>query len=125
AGSALLLYGIVRRTLARAPTPGTADLSRFHPVAASLAMATAALWALHPLLTQAVTYTVQRAESLMGFFYLLTLYAFLRGVDQRQAGQPVAARRWFALSVGACALGMGTKEVMATAPLLVLLYDRI
>jgi tetratricopeptide (TPR) repeat protein len=46
----------------------------------------------------------------MGFFYLLTLYAFVRG--------------WPVRCVIACALGMGTKEVMATAPLIVLLYDR-
>ena len=55
---------------------------------------------------------VQRAESLMGLFYLLTLYAFIRGADA--AGGK--ARTWFALSIGACLLGMGTKEVMASAP---------
>ena len=66
----------------------------------------------------------------MGFLYLLTLYAFSRGVDfhvLRENG-PVAekGRRpwWLALSVIACALGMATKEVMASAPVLVLLYDR-
>jgi hypothetical protein len=32
--------------------------------------------------------------------------------------------RWFALSVFSCLIGMATKEVMATAPLVVLLYDR-
>jgi tetratricopeptide (TPR) repeat protein len=31
---------------------------------------------------------------------------------------------WLGLAVGACALGMATKEVMVSAPLLVLLYDR-
>ena len=34
---------------------------------------------------------MQRAESLMGFFYLLTLYAFIRGTDcgqQREATDP-------------------------------------
>ncbi|MDO8544281.1 MAG: tetratricopeptide repeat protein [Opitutaceae bacterium] len=112
-----------------------------------IALVIAAWWALHPLQTQAVTYTVQRAESLMGFFYLLTLYTFIRGVesdgaiaprgrsigpvaradfnvlrDKRETGSRPAA--WLAASVGACVLGMATKEVMATAPLLVLLYDR-
>ena len=32
--------------------------------------------------------------------------------------------RWYAAAVAACALGMGAKEVMATAPIVVLLYDR-
>ena len=40
----------------------------------------------------------------------------------RTPGPP--RRRWLAVSLAACLLGMGTKEVMATCPLLVLLYDR-
>lgn len=115
AGAALLLFGLVRRTLARTGlAPGTTG--------GRLALAVAALWALHPLQTQAITYTVQRAESLMGFFYLLTLYGFVRGLDA--GGDATARRRWWAASLAACVLGVGTKEVMATAPLLVLLYDR-
>lgn len=117
AASALLLFGLVRRTLVR---PGWG--AQFGDAAVGLALTIAAVWSLHPLQTQAVTYTVQRAESLMGFFYLLTLYAFARGTGAAAAAD--ARRRWFGLSVVACALGMGTKEVMATAPLLVGLYDR-
>jgi len=81
----------------------------------------ALLWTLHPLQTESVTYIVQRAESLMGLFYLLTVYCFIRGAgaDSRRH------RLWFALCVAACLLGMATKEVMASAPLIVLLYDRI
>ena len=81
----LTLFGIIRRT------PGLRAGS-------AVAFAVALLWTIHPLQTEAVTYTVQRAESLMGLFYLLTLYGFVR--------------RWYALSVLACLLGMGTKEVM-------------
>ena len=106
----LTLLGIVRRTLARR---GDASAT---PIAFSVAL----LWTLHPLLTESVTYLVQRAESLMGLLYLLTLYGFIR------ATQPGArrARAWYALAIGACLLGMGTKEVMVSAPLIVLLYDR-
>ena len=39
--------------------------------ATALATAIAGLWALHPLQTAAVTYMVQRAESLAALFYLL------------------------------------------------------
>ena len=134
-GSALLLFGIVRRTLelrnglaSAWPQMGTAiGVRQRFPESVSVGFAVAALWALHPLLTQAVTYTVQRAESLMGFFYLLTLYAFVRGVARPELVERDAAvrqRRWFGVSVVACVLGMGTKEVMATAPLIVLLFDR-
>ena len=113
AGAALLLFGIVRRMLARSALgPGYVDAAT--PIASAIAL----LWAVHPLHTGAVTYVVQRAESLMGVFYLLTLYAFIRSLD---AGH---RRRWSLLAVGACLLGMGTKEVMVSAPVMVVLFDR-
>lgn len=131
----LALFGIVRRTLlgsnpvgrglrcppdtlglpgggrSRRPTDRAAD-------ATPLALVAALLWTLHPLQTESVTVVTQRTESLMGLFYLLTLYAFIRATEN--PGQS----RWLIFSVAACLLGMGTKEVMVTAPLLVLLYDR-
>ena len=113
AGAALLLFGLVRRTL-RLPALG----GRWRAAAEWVALTAAALWALHPLQTESVTYVVQRAESLAGFFCLLTLWAFVRSLDSSRAGS------WLALSAGACLLGMGTKEVMASTPLLVLCYDR-
>src|SRR5271170_509528 len=65
----LTLFGIVRRTLERV---GSGDLARPY----LLGLAITLLWILHPLQTESVTYVVQRAESLMGLFYLLTLYCF-------------------------------------------------
>jgi tetratricopeptide (TPR) repeat protein len=81
------------------------------------AWAIALLFLVHPLQTQSVTYVIQRGESMMGLFYLLTLYAFIRGVDSPRRGW------WFAGAIAACALGMATKAVMVTAPVMVLLYD--
>lgn len=111
--AALALLGLVRRTL-RLPMLR----SRFGADADWMALATAGLWALHPVQTESVTYLVQRAESLMGLWYLLTLYAFVCGLDSARP------RVWWGVAVSACALGMATKEVMVSAPLLVLLYDR-
>src|SRR5207302_459209 len=42
----------------------------------------------------------------------------------RGATSPHGAR-WYGAAVAACGLGMGSKEVMVSAPLIVLLYDRI
>jgi tetratricopeptide (TPR) repeat protein len=53
----------------------------------------------------------------MGLFYLLSLYGFIRYAESRSVW-------WFTLSVAACFLGVASKEVMVTAPLMVLLYDR-
>jgi tetratricopeptide (TPR) repeat protein len=110
----LTLYGIVRRTLLR---PGLQE--RFGGASGGwVALAVAVLWTVHPLQTEAVTYISQRCESLMGLFYLLSLYGFLRGAESRRSVW------WFSLSVAACYLGVASKEVMVTAPLMVLLYDR-
>lgn len=110
----LALFGIVRRTLERIPPAG----SPYGPLL--VAAAAALLWTLHPLQTESVTYVVQRAESLMGLLYLATVYGFIRGSE---ASEP-AGRAWLGFSVLACLLGMATKEVMVSAPVLVLLYDR-
>lgn len=112
--AALTLFGVVRRTLL---LPSLRP--RFGQRATALALAVALVWAVHPLQTESVTYIVQRVESLMGFFYLFTLYCLIRGAHSGPA------RWWRTTAVCACALGMGTKEAMVSAPVVVLLYDRV
>ena len=109
----LLLLGILRRTFCQ-PLLRV----RFEKASLELSLAIALLWVLHPLQTESVTYIVQRAESLAALFYLVVLYGVIRGMEARQAVG------WYALAVVACFLGVATKEIVATAPLLVLLYDR-
>jgi tetratricopeptide (TPR) repeat protein len=111
--AALTLMGVVRRTL-----EGPRLRERYGPAALPLAAAVALIWALHPLQTGAVTYVVQRAEALAGLFYLLTLYCAIGAVQARHR------RRWQVLAMGACLLGVASKEVVVTVPLMVLLYDR-
>ncbi len=111
--AALALLGVVNRALRRDGIPRV--LSRRAPWCAA---AVACLWAVHPLTTATVTYVSQRSESLMALFYLLTIYCFLRAAA---AGRPAF---WLAASVAACGLGAGCKEVIATAPVAVLLLDR-
>ena len=118
----LTLLGVVRRTLLQ---PGLRE--RFGTMADELAAATAVIWVVHPLQTESVTYIVQRAESIMGLCYLLTLYCFIRGAEWTPTETGLwgpRPRRWYGLSVAACALGMASKEVMVSAPVMVLLYDR-
>lgn len=111
--AALVLFGCVRRTLGSEPLR-----TKFGAAALPLAWIVAAIWMGHPLQTESVTYVVQRAESLVGLFYLLTLYCFIRGAES------TGGRRWRVGAVVACAVGMATKEVMVSAPIIVLLYDR-
>lgn len=111
-GSGLLFFGLLRRTFLRASLR-----QRWGEQAESWAATAALLWSVHPLLTEAVTYVVQRTELLMGFFLLLTLYCFVRSWESSWA------LSWQVAAVLACALGMGSKEVMVVAPLLVWVYD--
>jgi len=115
----LVLFGIMRRTLKR---PVLRNL--YGNDSAALALALALMWVIHPLQTESITYVIQRAESLMGLFYLLTLYCFIRGIEHQELTQTKESTRWYILSIIACYLGMGTKEVMVTAPFIVLCYDR-
>lgn len=112
--AALTLLGVVRRTLMLPAFAG-----RFGAGATLYATAVALWWGLHPLVTETVTYTTQRTESMYSMFYLLTLYCCIRGYGVG------GAKGWFAAAVGFCLLGMGCKEPMATAPLMILLYDRV
>ncbi len=170
--AALVLFGIVRRTLLserlRAAFAASAD---------AVAFAAALVWVVHPLNTESVTYVVQRVESLASLFILLTLYCAIRaaGAGARDLPSPlpvasglglqasglglqdsstresvsspsrpsVASRAregatapprvsegssfirkaWFAAAVVVCVLGMGTKEIVAGAPLVVLAWD--
>jgi tetratricopeptide (TPR) repeat protein len=110
--AALTLFGIVRRTLL------TGRLrERFAHDSLAVATVVALVWVVHPLLTQSVTYVIQRCESMMGMFYLLTLYCAIRSSESR--------RRWF-WYVGAIAAGVAgmlSKEVMITAPIVVVVHD--
>ena len=112
----LLLFGVVRRTLGGPLQEkfGGPSLGR----ATNLGFACALIWLVHPLQTEAVDYLTQRTELMMGLFFLLTLYASIRG---RGRGQGV----WLAVAVASCVLGTGSKESMATAPIMVAVYDRV
>jgi tetratricopeptide (TPR) repeat protein len=105
ATAALLLFFLLRQTLRTA-----ALRERFASHADELAVAIVALWALHPLQTESVTYLSQRAESLSALFIFATLAAFARG-------------RYVAATLACCA-GVAMKETVVVAPLLAALYAR-
>ena len=99
---ALLVFGILRRT-----------------ISVNFAFAAALIWTLHPLNSEVVDYLTERSESMMTLGYLLTLYASVRAASRDRV------RMWQTVAVLACAMGMASKESMVTAPLIVILYDRI
>jgi tetratricopeptide (TPR) repeat protein len=113
-GAGLALYGLVRRTL-RLPSVE----ARLAGAADGIALVTALVWIVHPLQTQAVTYVIQRCESMMGLFFLLTMYCYVRGATSPRAWA------WYALALATFCLGLGSKEVMVTVLPVLWLYDRV
>lgn len=110
---ALALFGLVRRTLARLEMP-----DRLRRAALPAGFCVALLWTVHPLQTETVISIIQRTEAIVSLWYLTTLYCFLRAVE------PNGHRLWLWAAWGACLLGMASKEVMVSAPLMLFLFDR-
>jgi protein O-mannosyl-transferase len=94
---ALLLYGLIRRTV---------------PNSLWFAAAVALVWGVHPINTEAVNYVTQRTETMESMFLLLMLYSMSYG-----------STAWNVVAVCACAAGMACKEQMVVAPLLAVVYD--
>jgi len=78
------------------------------------------IWMVHPLQTQSVTYIVQRMNSMAAMFYVLSMLLYVRFRMSK------ASRTKWALMAGCVAtavLAFGTKEITATLPLFVILYE--
>jgi Flp pilus assembly protein TadD len=110
-----LLFAVLRRAMRERVIPG-----EWRASADAVAGIVSALWLLHPIQSEVINYIVQRSESLASFCYLAVLYASQRAWD----GTRSSRRRWYALAVIACVLGMLSKEIVISAPLAVMLYDR-
>ncbi len=83
---------------------------------------TAVLFLVHPAQTQAVTYVSQRFESMAALFYFSTVFLYLRG---RVTQKPKERILFFTLSALSFGLGLLTKEVIITAPAMVLACEWI
>lgn len=109
----LLLFDLARRCIERVASDDQLR-SRAKYVAFSISL----VWLVHPLTTTAVTYTVQRLESLMALCFLGCLYSLLRSSEARQP------RWWMFTAMTAMVLGVLTKEVMITCLPVAMLFDR-
>lgn len=82
----------------------------------------ALLYLIHPCQTQAVTYISQRFESMATLFYLSSFYAYLKGRTSKNPSNKVIL---FVLSAGLAFIGILTKEVAVTIPIMVLAAEWI
>jgi protein O-mannosyl-transferase len=111
AANAALVYVLARRLLALA-MPGTTS--------GWLGASTAALlFALHPLRVESVAWISERRDVLAGLFYLLTLLAWLRA----RAAEAPWRRRWYLLSLVSFVLGLLSKSMLVSVPLVLLVLE--
>ena len=115
-GCGALIFGVMRRTMRGARIP-----EAWRVVADPIAAVVTGLWLLDPIQSEAINYVVQRTELIVSLCYVGTLYAAVRAGD---AESTKARKGWYVVAMLVCLLGMGSKEVMITAPLMVVLYDR-
>ena len=115
--NAVFFYFISRRLLAVALTMPDDRESWQLTVSAAFA---ALIFAIHPLRVESVVWATERRDVLSGFFYLWTLYCYLRVASTRE---PTSRRRWLAAAVGVYALSLLSKATAITLPAVLLLLD--
>ncbi|QDT10618.1 tetratricopeptide repeat protein [Planctomycetes bacterium K23_9] len=113
--TAALLWAIVAFTLKQPRL-----VERFGSIRHAIAFVAALLWMVHPCHSETLIYLTQRTELMMGFFYLLTIYLSLL---YWQSNSLVGRTIWLILATVACTSGMMCKEMMASVPAMVLLYE--
>ncbi len=85
-----------------------------------IALFSSLLFAAHPLQTEAVTYVYQRLASLVAFFYLLSLTAYIRSrISQDRRNRFLFSSIAFLSAV----LAMKTKENAFTLPFMIALFE--
>lgn len=113
--TAMVLYALLWITL-RLPSLK----ERYERGARETALLSSLLWAVHPVQTQAVTYIVQRATSLVALFFLLTLLLYVRGW---QAPPGWKRRLLYGGSLLTALLAGGSKETAVMLPVMLILYE--
>jgi len=121
AANAVLLWMLAARVLRAArgcEAPRTDGWPSGPLVAAFVA---AAIWAVHPLGVMAVTYVVQRAESLSALFMLVAVLAAVVGIEVDASGRPNRLVSVVALAAGCAG---ATKETAVAVPFITIAIDR-
>jgi protein O-mannosyl-transferase len=87
--------------------------------------AVAALFGLHPLRVESIAWACERKDVLSGFFFILTLWAYLRYAKEQDVrdGPNRKRRLFYLLSLFLFAMGLMSKPMVVTLPFVLLLLD--
>jgi tetratricopeptide (TPR) repeat protein len=81
-----------------------------------------ALFAWHPLHVESVAWVAERKDVLSAFFWILTLWAYIRYVEESKIQNP-KHKLFYALALLFFALGLMAKPMVVTLPFILLLLD--
>ena len=110
----ILLYLFVKTTLSLPVLRLTEKSQKWIPYF------TALIWLVHPIQTQSVTYIVQRMNSMAAMFYLLSIFLYTKA---RLAELKVKRILLFTGCIFTGLLAIGSKEIAATLPFFIFLYE--
>jgi tetratricopeptide (TPR) repeat protein len=82
----------------------------------------AAIFALHPLRVESVVWVAERKDVLSTFFWMLTVMAYVRYVENLKS-QILNFKFYYALALVFFALGLMSKSMLVTLPFVLLLLD--
>ena len=119
-GSAIMVWWLTLITLSTSPLKDN-KIARHSSLIAFFA---ALIFVAHPVQIQAVTYITQRATSLLAFFYISSLCLYVKFRLSQINNLSFRVRLLYLFGLFATAtLGMFTKELIVTLPLMIFLYE--
>ncbi|UCD83831.1 MAG: tetratricopeptide repeat protein [Deltaproteobacteria bacterium] len=87
----------------------------------TIALLSSLLFVIHPIQTEAVSYIISRSSLLSTFFYLLGVFLFIQFNDKNE--EDVKHWLFYLGSILCFILGMLTKEILITLPVILIIYD--
>jgi tetratricopeptide (TPR) repeat protein len=123
----ILLYSLFKTTRR---TPGYGLKDKYPPTL--IPLFGALIWFANPLQTQSVSYIVQRMNSMAALFYVLSLLLYAKGrlhgiVSEKIGGSRNPGPGYHHLLFAGCAvsalLALGSKQIAATLPVFIFLYE--
>lgn len=112
--TAIFLYFFIRDTLKTPALRAHYGQRGWIPFFAAL------LWLVHPVQTQSVTYVVQRMNCLGSMFFILAMWFYVCGRQQLSRKKKTSR---YAGCVLAGVMSLGSKEIAATLPFFIFLYE--
>ncbi len=118
AANAVIFYYLALALFRRSIPESSIAMRARIPVGALFA---AIIFALHPLRVESVAWVTERRDLVSGFFYLLAILVYVRGVQDAPPRRIGSKHYWgcFALFV----LGILSKEMVVTLPAVLLILD--